>query len=84
MIGVDASGKGKNPLVKKRALKEECTSFHAKKIKQEEDYTSNDIMELKEKVAKLEVILSEQQQKIWVLEQRLNTGLPRDMSFLSF
>ena len=63
-------------MVKKRASKEKFTSFQPKKIKQEEGCIFSEIMELKEKVDKLEANLFEQQQKSWVLEQRLNTGLP--------
>ena len=76
LLGIDVGGRGKSPLVKKRASKEEFPSFQPKKIKQEEGCISSEIMELKEKVEKLEANLFEQQQKFWVLEQRLNTGLP--------
>ena len=79
LLVVDASGKGKSSSVKKRTLKEEHAFFQTKKIKQEEGCTSSEIMELKEKVAKLEAILSEQQQKFWLLEQRLDKGLPPDI-----
>ena len=78
-LGVDAGDKSKSPSVKKRASREECAFFQTKKIKQEEGCIASEIMELKEKVAKLEVFMCEQQQEIWLLEQRLNAGLPSDV-----
>lgn len=74
-LGFDTDGSDISPVLKKRMLEDESTFFQAKKIKQE-DHNSNEemIMELQEKVARQETSLHELRQEIRHLQQYVNTG----------